>query len=61
MTGTEQGQLDIFNGVEIDDTIIREEIHSYSPYGSMQFDHSDETRITVQCQELMSKTYDSFI
>lgn len=61
VVGQEQGQLDIFSGVEIDDTIIKEEIHSYIPYGSMQFDHSDEIRIAVQCQELMTKTYDSFI
>lgn len=61
IVGREQGQLNIFNGVEIDDTIIKEEIHSYLPYGSMQFDHSDEIRIAVQYQELMTKTYDSFI
>lgn len=53
--------LEVFQGIGFDESIIREELHTYLPYGSSQYQKSDEIRIAIQCQDLITATYASHI
>lgn len=53
--------LDIFDDVDFEESIVKEEIHSYQPYGSNKFGPSDEIRILIQYQDLITATYDSLL
>lgn len=53
--------LDIFQDVHFDETIVKEELHSYQPYGSNKFGPSDEIRILIQYQDLITATGESLL
>lgn len=54
-------KLDIFTDIELDESIVKEELHTYQPFGSNKFAPADEIRIVIQCQDLITATFDSFI
>lgn len=54
-------KLEVFGDIHLDETITKEELHTYQPFGSNQFAPADEIRIVIQCQDLITATFDSFI
>ncbi|KAK5649536.1 hypothetical protein RI129_000565 [Pyrocoelia pectoralis] len=60
MTAIDQS-LNIFQNAHFDETIIKSDIHTYLPYGSFNYGLSDEIRILIQSQDLITATYDSFL
>lgn len=54
-------KLNVFDKIEFEEGITREELHTYQPYGSNTFEPSDEIRICIQCQDLITSTFESFI
>lgn len=53
--------LQLFQNIRFNDTIAKREVHTYQPYVASKFNYSDEVRITIQCQDLITATYDSYI
>ncbi|KAK5639155.1 hypothetical protein RI129_011647 [Pyrocoelia pectoralis] len=53
--------LNVFQDVHFDETIIKSDIHTYLPYGSSNYGPSDEIRILIQSQDLITATFDSFL
>ncbi|XP_011884039.1 PREDICTED: uncharacterized protein LOC105571175 [Vollenhovia emeryi] len=56
--------IDILNiGEEpvFDDRIVKIETHSYNPFASTTFGHSDEIRIPIQQQDLYTLPHESFL
>lgn len=54
-------KLNIFDGVVFDELISSEELHTYQPYGLAKFDNTDEIRIRIQRQDLLTAVCDSFL
>lgn len=54
-------QLNVFEKAQFDETVSRSELHTYLPYGSTSFAHSEEIRILIQSQDLITATHDSFL
>jgi hypothetical protein len=54
-------KLNVFNGVVFDELISSEELHTYQPYGSSKFANTDEIRIRIQRQDLLTSVSDSFL
>jgi len=44
-----------------DDRIVKIETHTYNPYTSTTFEHSNEIRISIQQQDLYTLSYESFL
>lgn len=53
--------LNLFNDVKFDDRITKFQLHSYQPYGSQKFEYSDEIRITIQDQNLLTLPSESVL
>ncbi|XP_031359154.1 uncharacterized protein LOC116182751 [Photinus pyralis] len=53
--------LNIFQDVHFDETITKSDIHTYLPYSSSNYGLSEEIRILIQSQDLITATYDSFL
>ena len=54
-------KLAIFEKPVFDDSIIENEYHTYSPYGSQTYSFSDEVRVSVQSQDVYTCPADSYI
>lgn len=54
-------KLNVFKGVVFDELISSEELHTYQPYGSTKFANTDEIRIRIQRQDLLTSVSDSFL
>ncbi|KAK5637767.1 hypothetical protein RI129_003021 [Pyrocoelia pectoralis] len=53
--------LNVFQNVHFDEMVNKSDIHTYLPYGSSNYGLSDEIRILIQSQDLITATYDSFL
>lgn len=53
--------LNLYENVNFDDRITKYQLHSYQPYGSQKFDYSDEIRITIQDQNLLTLPSESIL
>src|SRR5437588_650315 len=53
--------LDMYENVKFDERVSKYQLHSHQPYGSQKFDYSDEIRITVQDQNLLTLPSESLL
>lgn len=54
-------KLNVFDEVVFDELIASNELHTYQPYGSAKFANTDEIRIRIQRQDLLTAICDSFL
>lgn len=53
-------KLDLYAKTYVDDSIVKEDYQSYLPY-TLNANHNDTITIDIQCSDLITATYDSYI
>lgn len=54
-------KLNVFENIPFDDSIDKEGLHTYQPYGSNTYGYSDEINIVIQSQDLITNISESFL